>query len=128
MNAIEKYGIVLNAWVILENHFHVLISAISPEAIPRFIKFISSRSSVMLNKMNNTPGVKNFYQYWDRIIRDENDFYTKINYIHFNPVHHRYCQEPAEYAFSSYKEYLDEFGVEWLNDCINNHPLNTHRY
>jgi putative transposase len=128
MRAVKKYGINLNAWVILDNHFHLLISSIDQKIVPTFIKFINSRSSVLINKLENTRGVKNFYQYWDIIIRDEDDFFTKINYIHYNPVHHRYCKDPSEYKFSSCNEYLDKYGVEWLNDCVNNHPLNTHRY
>lgn len=125
--AVKKYPINLIAWVILDDHLHVLIFAKDSKAIPSFIRYLTSRSSVMINKVNQSSN-RNFYQYRDRLIRDEKDFFTKLNYIHYNPVHHHYVESPEQYGFSSYKEYLEKMGEEWLNNCIINYPLSRYRY
>ena len=125
--AIQKYKMDLYAWVILMNHLHLLLKIREDKDLPNFIRYINSRNSVLLNKLNQTNN-KNFYQYWDTCIKDENDFYTKINYIHYNPVHHKLSNKPENYIFSSYNDYLNKYGKEWLSQCLEYHPINEERY
>jgi putative transposase len=40
-------------------------------------------------------------RFYDHVIRDEDDLYRHLDYIHFNPVKHGYCLDPAEYQWSS---------------------------
>jgi putative transposase len=78
----------LHAWVILSNHYHVLVTLKDAFRLPEIIRKIHSKSAVLLNKLSQRPGRKVWYQYWDECIRDEKDFYAKLNYIHWNPVKH----------------------------------------
>ena len=41
-------------------------------------------------------------RYWDHIIRNEDDFGRHLDYIHYNPVKHRYVSKPEEWSNSSY--------------------------
>jgi putative transposase len=61
--------------------------------------------------------------YWDRIIRDEKDYWTKFNYIHYNPVKHGYVALPEDWAFSSYDRFLKEKGGAWMDDCWGSYPV-----
>jgi len=38
----------------------------------------------------------------DHIIRDQKDFNNHVNYIHINPVKHRYVDKPQDWPWSSY--------------------------
>jgi putative transposase len=126
--ATNKYNSQLFAWVILNNHLHILIKIDKPENLTKFIKYINSRNAVLLNKIDQTPNRKVFYQYWDKCINDENEFYTRINYIHYNPVHHNHVQKPENYTHSSYREYLNKYEDEWMAESLEKHPLNQYRY
>ena len=43
-----------------------------------------------------------WYQYWDRCIRDEEDYRRTMMYIVYNPVKHGYSKTPEAYRYSSY--------------------------
>ena len=109
------------------NHLHLLLKIFKDKDLANFIRYLNSRSSVLLNKLNQTNN-KFFYQYWDVCIKDENDFYTKTNYIHYNPVHHGLVNKAHDYKYSSYNDFLNKYGQEWLSQCLEYHPINTGRY
>ncbi len=44
-------------------------------------------------------------RFWDHVIRDENDLENHIHYIHYNPVHHVYVNDPSEWQASSFKSW-----------------------
>jgi putative transposase len=83
-----KFQIALYAWVLLNNHYHLLFKIKKGEDLSKFINFLNGKSSFELNKSENTIGRKIWYQYWDHSIRDETDFWQHFNYIHNNPVKH----------------------------------------
>src|SRR3989338_4287867 len=121
--SVEKYGVDLIAWVILHNHMHFLVKLRRGRDLPRLINYITSRSSVLLNKEMNTPGRKNFYQYWDKCISTERALKTCINYIHYNPVIHHYVKNPRDYAFSSYLDFFGRYGEEAMIELFQDYPL-----
>ncbi len=46
-----------------------------------------------------------------------------MNYIHNNPVHHRYVKKWADWAFSSAGEFLEGVGSEKAKEIWLNYPL-----
>ena len=56
-------------------------------------------------------------------MRTEHDFWTRFNYIHYNPVKHGYVERPEDWEFSSYRSYLKEQGKEWLWKCLQGYPV-----
>jgi putative transposase len=146
--AIKQYGIRLYAWVILANHYHLLLRTGDVAPIYKFIKRLHGDSAIQLNKLDNTPGRKVWYQYWDRFPRNERDFWSYFNYIHINPIKHGYVQVSngvlvvegqkvkvvtghaldvhqclAQYPHSSYHYYLREYGEEFLSDAWMRYPI-----
>ena len=41
-------------------------------------------------------------------IRDDRDFVNHIEYIHYNPVHHRLVNAPKDWQYSSFHRYVEE--------------------
>jgi putative transposase len=146
--AIKQYGIRLYAWVILANHYHLLLGTSDVAPIYKFIKRLHGDSAVQLNKLDNTPGRKIWYQYWDRFPRNERDFWAYYNYIHINPIKHGYVrilddalvvegkrvkvvteytldvhQCLAQYPYSSYHYYRRQYGKEFLTDAWMRYPI-----
>ena len=110
------------AWVLMPNHFHLLVRVKEEEEIEapstpdrvwnpvrgkvgtpsqQFSKLFNSYTQAF-NKRYSRHG-NLFERPFKRKLID-NEWYLKqvILYIHNNPVHHRFCDHPVEYPWSSY--------------------------
>jgi putative transposase len=81
-----EFGLQLAAWVILDNHYHVLIKSRLGSKLPQFFRRLHGRTSYDLNGRDRTRGRQVWHNYWDTCIRSETDYWTQFNYIHHNPV------------------------------------------
>ena len=45
-------------------------------------------------------------RFWEHSIRDEKDYALHVNYIHYNPVKHRYVLNPIDWKYSSIHLYV----------------------
>ena len=111
-NAIEKHRIAtrfdLMAWVVLPDHFHMIIAA-GDKKIPDLIKKIKLSFSSMYRKVTEQREGRVWqYRFWDHIIRDQADLNHHIDYIHYNPVKHDFVNDPRYWKYSSYNAYLKE--------------------
>ena len=123
---LEKYCYQLYAWVILDNHYHLLFKTKIGKNLEYFISDLHSASSKNLNKLDNQKGRNVWYQYWDYCPRNEKDFYQHFNYIHHNPVKHGYVktqEEVLKNQFCSYRRWVDKKGEEWMGDCFATYPI-----
>jgi putative transposase len=86
----------LHAFVVMPDHIHLLLT---PEAITleRAIGLVKGGFSRRL--ASNLPVWQRSFT--DHRIRDADDFATRLNYIHRNPVRARLADSPQSYAFSS---------------------------
>ena len=119
----EKYEVRIVAYVVLDNHYHLLCYLEKSANLPDFISRLHGSSSYAINKAENKPNRRIWHNYWDRIIRDETDFYTKINYIHYNPVKHGYVANPEDWCFSTYRDFIEKKGNAWVEDCWRSYPV-----
>lgn len=47
-------------------------------------------------------------RYWEHLIRDEQDYASHVDYIHYNPVKHSYVLRPADWPHSSIHRYIED--------------------
>jgi putative transposase len=47
-------------------------------------------------------------RYWERLIRDEADLRSHIDYIHFNPVKHGHVLQAMDWPYSTFHRYVAE--------------------
>jgi len=45
-------------------------------------------------------------RYWEHVLRDERDFATHVDYIHFNPVKHAHVGRAIDWPHSSFHRYV----------------------
>jgi len=114
---IIEFGITLRAWVILNNHYHLLLRVRVGKDLPRFFGRLHGSTSRQINLWDAATGRQVWHNYWDTCIRNEYDLWTRFSYVHNNPVKHGYVQRPEDWGFSSYHYYLRAKGEEWLADC-----------
>jgi len=55
---------------------------------------------------------RGFWQrrFWEHLIRDDADYASHLDYLHFNPVKHGWADDPATWPFSSFR-YLVARGI-----------------
>jgi putative transposase len=68
----------------------------------------------------NTRREKGIWQrrYWEHAIRDDADLERHVDYIHFNPVKHRYVTRVADWPHSSCHRYVERglLAADWGGD------------
>jgi REP element-mobilizing transposase RayT len=93
------------AWVLLGNHFHLLIKTSAKETEKPLFRYFSNFFNAYtksFNKRYNRYGPL-FASPFKRIeITSEKYFKNLVHYIHNNPVHHGFCDCIQDYPWSSY--------------------------
>jgi len=111
-NASVRRPFHIDSWVVLPDHMHCIWTL--PEGDQNFserwrdIK-VSFSKSLPNSEARSAPrarrGERGIWQrrYWEHTIRDDVDYSVHMDYVHFNPVKHRYVSHPAEWPFSSFR-------------------------
>ncbi len=120
---IQEFKIKLKAWVILNNHYHLLLKSRNGYLLPRFLQRLHGSTSFTINGWEGKRGRKIWYNYWDTCIRDEHGFWTRFNYIHNDPIKHGCVNNLSNWPYSSYHYYLRTQGEDWLADVSRTYPV-----
>jgi len=117
------YDLDLKAWIILDNHYHILFHLTIGENLSSFIRSLHTRTAVTFNQWDNQAGRQVWWNYWDWCIRNEQDYWHHFNYIHYNPIKHGCVQQLRDWPYSSLFTYLETEGREWVDDCWRSYPV-----
>jgi putative transposase len=116
-------GMEIMGWVVLTNHYHLLVHVTSFGAIGRIFKRVHGRTAHDWNVEDGVRGRRVWYHYSDRAIRSERHYYATLNYFHYNPVKHGLVESAYDWPWSSLKWYYDCEGREWLRDLWKQYPI-----
>jgi len=101
------------SWVLMPNHFHILVRVKDEEEITSLnlsgLKLPHQHFSNLFNAYTKAFNKRysrhgNLFErpFKRKLIDNESYLKQLILYIHNNPVHHRFCDHPVEYPWSSY--------------------------
>ncbi len=121
--AFIRRGLEIRAWVVLGNHYHLLVQVPSFDDIGHALRFVHGNLARAWNLEDRAPGRQVWYRFTDRAIRSEAHYYTTLNYIHYNPVKHGWTVSPYDWKYSSVGWYLEHEGREWLRDLWVTYPI-----
>jgi putative transposase len=101
----EKYGIILHAYVLMTNHYHLLLE--TPDAnLSKVMHYLNGSYTTYINVKKKRSGHL-FQGRYKAIIVDRDSYLGELSrYIHLNPVRAGLVKKPEEYPHSSYKTYL----------------------
>jgi len=111
LKSCKNNGWELEDWVILDNHYHMMLTA--PQDKMNLSKFIAEyhKFTAIFIKKNNPEAIslpRIFDNYWDACISYEKSYYARLNYIYYNPVKHGCTQKAEDYIWGSlYTRYRD---------------------
>jgi len=103
--ACRKYGVVLHAYVLMGNHYHLIVE--TPQAnLSAFMHFVNSPYTTYFNIKRKRSGHL-FQGRYKALLVDKDSYLLELSrYIHLNPVKAHMVEKPEEYAFSSYGAYI----------------------
>jgi len=96
----------LGAWVVLPDHFHAILN-VGDGALSDIMHRFKVRYSRRYRDANGSGRVWQ-NRFWDHMIRDEDDFRSHIDYIHYNPMKHSLVTDPFDYEHSSIHKYAEQ--------------------
>jgi len=107
----KKYQ--LHEFVVMPNHFHLLVTPLSPVTIEKALQFIKGGFSYRARK--ELAFHREIWQtsFYDRRVRDAAEYGRFRHYIHMNPVRRGLATLPEEFPFSSSRLKLDDV-PQWL--------------
>ncbi len=117
----------IDAWVLLPDHLHTIWTMPTDDAdfSQRWarIKGLTSKACIHLvdrsamTRQQIAAGENGFWQrrFWEHQIRDDADFATHADYIHWNPVKHRLVDRVDEWPHSTFRRFLAEakYPTDW---------------
>ena len=118
----EGLGSCVHGWVVLPNHYHILAD-VDLHPLRRWLGRLHNGKSTQWNREDGTPGRKVWHRFSDRRIRSERHHYASLNYIHANPVKHRYVDRPEDWAWSSLHAHLEQLGPDVLAEWQIRYPV-----
>ena len=125
----EKDNLKLYAYVILENHLHMVLSSDDLDKTMQSFKQYTAKQLLELLKKENVTTIldqlafykkahhqEKSYQVWEegyqpKLIQDEAMMQIKVDYIHHNPVKRGYVDEAIHWRYSSARDYNGVSGL-----------------
>lgn len=87
----------LYAAVVMPDHVHLILLPNNTYDLAQILKGIKGASARKINQKRKSSGPIWMQESYDRIIRDENEFLEKMNYIVNNPVKKGLADNPLKY-------------------------------
>jgi putative transposase len=103
----------LHEFVVMPNHFHLLITPIPPVTIEKAVQFIKGGFSYRAKKELAFHGEIWQTSFYDRRVRDATEYARFRHYILMNPVRRGLAPLPEGFRFSSSRLKLDD-APQWL--------------
>ncbi len=129
----ERHPFHIDGWVVLPDHMHCIWTL--PKGDDDYAKRIRLVKTLFSKEMPKTErrssvrqrkGERGIWQrrYWEHTIRDERDYATHMDYLHYNPVKHGYADKVMDWPYSTFKHhvqrglYSENWGEGDIDICV----------
>jgi len=100
-----RFGVVIHGYVLMDNHYHVLLETRLPN-LHKAMQYLNTAYSVYFNRRHARAGHFLQGRYKSYLIQKDSYLHTVSRYLHLNPVRAHMVNRPQEYAWSSYRDYI----------------------
>jgi putative transposase len=112
-NQRKRKRFYLLGFVIMPEHFHLMIVPREGNKLSFIMQEVKKGSARLINQRNSKRGKVWMDEYYESVIRGEEDFGRRLGYMANNPVKRGLVKEAGEYPFSSvsgsYETDLEDF-------------------
>jgi len=119
MRATRRHECALHAYVLMDNHVHILATPAAAGALSRMMQWTASRYTIAFNDQHVRSGTLWEGRFFSSAITSERYLMVCQRYIELNPVRAGLVGGPAEFDWSSYAH--NALGIR--NPLITEHEL-----
>lgn len=125
----QKYKFTLYAYVLMPNHYHLLIKPAETGPLSKIMQYINGRYSHGFNWRRDRVGHLFEKRYKNIAVEDSEYLFDVIRYIHLNPVRKRLVKSPEVFEWSSHNEYLgrNKTGLIYADFTLNMLAAKKHK-
>ena len=110
----ERYQFYLYAYVLMSNHYHLLIET-SQANLSRIMQNINTAYTTYHNVKYKRNGHLFQGRYKSIVVEKERYYLELSRYIHLNPVRAKMVKKPEGYQWSSYRGYMSKKGDGYID-------------
>ena len=115
----RKFDVAIHAYVLMSNHFHLLLTPQTPDGLPQMMQALGRRYVRYFNDSQQRSGTLWEGRYKSALIQSERYLLACMAYIDLNPLRAGLVAAPGDYPWSSYGHYT---GVR-IDKLITPHAL-----
>lgn len=113
----EKFHIEVHAFVLMSNHYHLIVKTLEPN-LSRAVQWLGVCYSTRFNRRHNRSGHLFQGRFKSFIIEDDRYLAALCLYIHRNPMRAGIVDRLSSYPWSSFHAYSGTKGLPWLKTSI----------
>ena len=103
----DKYGTIVHAYCLMDNHYHMIIQT-PLSNLSNIMHYINTSYVVYYNRKNKRVGPLYQGRYKSILIEQDEYLFHLSRYIHLNPIRAKKVKEVGEYRWSSYHDYVSD--------------------
>jgi putative transposase len=103
--AATRRNVAVNAYVLMSNHVHLLLTPGQPGAVGALLQDVGRKYVRVFNTIHGRTGTLWEGRYKSSLVADERYLLACHRYIELNPVRAGMASDPGDYRWSSYRHY-----------------------
>jgi putative transposase len=104
----KKFGVAIHAYVLMSNHFHLLVTPQTMDGLPQMMQAVGRRYVRYFNDIHKRSGTLWEGRYKSTLIQTEPYLLTCMAYIDLNPVRGGLVTQARDYPWSSHEHYTGQ--------------------
>jgi putative transposase len=104
--AAALHSIRIHAYVLMSNHFHLLLTPAAAGGLPLLMKTVARRYAQYFNRQHGSAGAVWDGRYRSSILEPSSQLLPCMAYIDLNPVRANLSDTPSNWAWSSHGHYV----------------------
>jgi putative transposase len=111
------------AWVVLPNHYHLLVESADILALLEVHGHLHGRTSFQWNGEDARRGRQVWHRAAETAMKSEGHFWASLNYLLHNAVRHGYAERWQDWPYSNALEYLEDVGRDLAERRWREYPI-----
>lgn len=103
-----EHQVALHAWVLMDNHFHLLLTPETADGVPRMMQAVGRNYVRRFNDRYQRSGTLWEGRYKSTLIQTERYFLACMVYLDLNPVRAGMVSDPKQHMWSSHRHHIGQ--------------------
>ncbi len=111
------------AWIVLPNHYHLLIAVSDIAELLRKLGQFHGRTSFRWNRTESCRGRQVWHRVAETAMKSERHLWATLNYVLHNAVRHGYVRRWQDWPYSNAAQYLQVIGRKEARRRWSEYPI-----